>query len=215
MAGWDLWVNTGIIIKIIHDIYTPAWFMAHPEYITHVHPDDIFEYAGAMVYWNSPNFTHAESPDMFHPDYLLPWSSASGPFAGVYIPDAWNHLQAFYAWDAGAFNVVCYHIDVNPMPKPVAAFHATPLSGEAPLQVQFTDDSTNTPASWIWDFGAGILSDLQNPLVTYLGAGIYTVKLIATNAAGSDQETKTDYITVLNPTPRYKPQSRLNICTPT
>ena len=98
---------------------------------------------------------------------------------------------------------------------PVAAFHATPLSGEAPLQVQFTDDSTNTPTSWIWDFGAGILSDLQNPLVTYLGAGVYTAKLIATNAAGSDQETKTDYITVLNPTPRYKPQSSLNICTPT
>jgi len=98
---------------------------------------------------------------------------------------------------------------------PVAAFHATPLSGEAPLQVQFTDDSTNTPTSWIWDFGAGILSDLQNPLVTYLGAGVYTVKLIATNAAGSDQETKTNYITVINPTPRYKPQYRLNICTPT
>lgn len=97
---------------------------------------------------------------------------------------------------------------------PVAAFHASPLSGEAPLQVQFTDDSTNTPTSWIWDFGAGILSDLQNPLVTYLGAGVYTVKLIATNTAGSDQETKTDYITVLNPIPRYKPQSRLNICTP-
>jgi len=98
--------------------------------------------------------------------------------------------------------------------KPVAAFHATPLSGVAPLQVQFTDDSTNTPTSWIWDFGAGILSDLQNPLVTYLGAGTYTVKLIATNAAGSDQETKTDYITVAPPIPRYKPSWSLNICTP-
>jgi hypothetical protein len=99
-------------------------------------------------------------------------------------------------------------------PAPVAAFHATPLSGVAPLQVQFTDDSTNTPTSWIWDFGAGILSDLQNPLVTYLGAGTYTVKLIATNAAGSDQETKTDYITVAPPIPRYKPSWSLNICTP-
>jgi PKD repeat protein len=98
---------------------------------------------------------------------------------------------------------------------PVAAFHATPLSGVAPLQVQFTDDSTNTPTSWIWDFGAGILSDIQNPLVTYLGAGTYTVKLIATNAAGSDQETKTDYIAVAPPIPRYKPSWSLNICTPT
>jgi PKD repeat protein len=97
---------------------------------------------------------------------------------------------------------------------PIAAFHATPLSGTAPLQVQFTDDSTNTPTSWIWDFGAGILSDLQNPLVTYLSPGTYTVKLIATNAAGSDQETKTDYITVTPPIPRYKPSWSLNICTP-
>jgi len=126
------------------------------------------------------------------------------PYLGLYDKSTGGYIP-------GAFSgvVIC-----SPSPKPVAAFHATPLSGEAPLQVQFTDDSTNTPTSWIWDFGAGILSDLQNPLVTYLGAGVYTVKLIATNAAGSDQETKTDYITVLNPTPRYKPQSRLNICTP-
>ena len=148
--------------------------------------------------------------------------SSSGPCPG--LQSGWFELvyegfTVLELYDCDTHQYIhCYFYVSNTPPiwsKPVAAFHATPLSGEAPLQVQFTDDSTNSPTSWIWDFGGGILSDLQNPLVTYLGAGTYTVKLIATNDWGSDQETKTDYITVLNPTPRYKPQSRLNICTPT
>lgn len=78
---------------------------------------------------------------------------------------------------------------------PVAAFSGTPRSGTAPLTVQFTDASTNTPTSWSWNFGDGTTSTVQNPSHTYSAAGNYTVTLTATNSAGSDGETKTDYIT--------------------
>jgi len=80
---------------------------------------------------------------------------------------------------------------------PVAAFSADVTSGDAPLTVQFTDASTNTPTSWDWDFGDGSShSSDQNPTHEYTTAGTYTVTLTATNAAGNDDEVKTDYIMV-------------------
>ncbi|OPY36104.1 MAG: PKD domain protein [Methanoregula sp. PtaU1.Bin051] len=78
----------------------------------------------------------------------------------------------------------------------------TPTSGYAPLTVKFTDLSTNSPTSWSWDFGDGDGTNAtqQNPVHTYTSAGMYTVKLTATNGDGSDGEEKEDYITVETPT---------------
>ena len=77
-----------------------------------------------------------------------------------------------------------------------AEFMGAPTSGLEPLVVQFTDQSTGTVATWSWDFGDGQTSDEQNPSHTYQSAGIYTVSLTVTGPAGSDTETKTNYITV-------------------
>lgn len=93
------------------------------------------------------------------------------------------------------------YIDVTggaPQP-PVADFSGNPTSGDAPLTVNFTDLSANTPTSWDWTFGDGGSSTAQNPSHEYANAGDYTVSLTATNAQGSDSETKTDYITVTEP----------------
>ena len=79
---------------------------------------------------------------------------------------------------------------------PVAAFVSSVTSGTSPLTVQFVDSTTNSPTSWIWSFGDGNMSTLQNPTHTFLTSNTYTVTLIATNSAGSDTLTKTDYITV-------------------
>jgi PKD repeat protein len=79
---------------------------------------------------------------------------------------------------------------------PVANFSATPRSGSAPLAVTFTDTSTNAPTAWAWTFGDGATSAQQHPSHTYTAAGSYTVTLTATNADGSDGETKSGYITV-------------------
>lgn len=79
---------------------------------------------------------------------------------------------------------------------PVAAFAASTTSGTAPLTVTFTDASTNAPTAWSWNFGDGGTSTTQSPAHTYTTAGTYTVSLIASNAYGSDTETKTGYITV-------------------
>lgn len=83
----------------------------------------------------------------------------------------------------------------TPVP-PVAAFTGSPVSGYAPLSVQFTDQSTNTPTSWYWDFGDGGTDTAQSPIHIYNTPGKYSVSLTATNSAGSGTLTKTDYITV-------------------
>ncbi|AKB34216.1 cell surface protein [Methanosarcina siciliae HI350] len=79
---------------------------------------------------------------------------------------------------------------------PVADFNAAPLSGNSPLTVNFTDDSTGSPTSWSWDFGDGTNSTEQNPSHTYNSTGNYTVSLTVSNDGGSDSEVKIDYITV-------------------
>lgn len=86
--------------------------------------------------------------------------------------------------------------------SPVAAFTADVTSGARPLTVHFTDLSTGEPASWAWDFDndGTVDSTEQNPTHTYHAAGTYTVKLTVTNAYGSTEEVKADYITAVLPT---------------
>ena len=79
---------------------------------------------------------------------------------------------------------------------PTAIFKATVTSGYEPLTVQFVDASTNSPNSWVWSFGDGGTSTLQNPSHTYTVPGTYPVSLTATNAAGSNTVSQIGYITV-------------------
>jgi len=70
---------------------------------------------------------------------------------------------------------------------PVAAF-ATSISGKT---VKFTDKSTNSPTSYIWDFGDKSTSTAKSPKHTYSKAGKYTVSLTAKNSAGSNKKAGT------------------------
>jgi PKD repeat protein len=79
---------------------------------------------------------------------------------------------------------------------PVAAFSGTPVSGTAPLTVVFTSTSTGSALSYFWDFGDGASSTSPNPSKTYNAAGTYTVALTVTNSAGSNTQTRTNYVTV-------------------
>src|ERR1035437_5428333 len=71
-----------------------------------------------------------------------------------------------------------------------ANFSATPISGCAPFLVNFTDLSTGNPTNWKWDLGNGTISFLKNPAVTYFAPGQYNVKLIVTNASGTNEIIK-------------------------
>lgn len=85
-------------------------------------------------------------------------------------------------------------VDVIP---PVADFAASVTAGLSPLYVDFTDESTGgVPTSWLWNFGDGMTSTVQDPGHTYTASGFYTVSLTVSNAYGSDTLTRTSYIAV-------------------
>jgi PKD repeat protein len=85
--------------------------------------------------------------------------------------------------------------------KPEADFIANKTYGCPGATIKFTDESIDLPTSWSWTFAGGspATSTAQNPTVTYANTGVYQVKLVATNATGTDSITRTSFITITAP----------------
>jgi PKD repeat protein len=81
---------------------------------------------------------------------------------------------------------------------PVANFSASPLTGTAPLTVAFTNQSTGSYDSVVWNFGDGVTSTVTNPTHTY-AIGTYTVTLQVIGVDGTDILTRPHYIEAVMP----------------
>jgi PKD repeat protein len=83
---------------------------------------------------------------------------------------------------------------------PVAGFTANPVSGPALLPVIFTDQSSNTPTAWKWEYNKTVngtwtlFSASRNPTFNF-PAGSYDIRLTANNTVGGSTITKPNYIT--------------------
>jgi PKD repeat protein len=82
---------------------------------------------------------------------------------------------------------------------PSADFQGIPTLGVAPLTVQFTDMTSNTPTSSKWAYknatvGWTLFATSNNPSQDF-AAGTYDINLTSENADGTDDEIKTSYIT--------------------
>ncbi len=89
----------------------------------------------------------------------------------------------------------------NPV-APTAAFDFT-VDGDT---VNCTNASTGSPTSYVWDFGDGETSTDTNPTHMYSASGTYTIKLIATNTAGSTEISKSvSVVTTPVPIPDFNP----------
>ena len=93
--------------------------------------------------------------------------------------------------------LICILINFNLYSQVNASFTANNLIGCSPLSVQFTNTSTNG-VSFLWDFGNGTSSFLNNPSVLFTNPGFYTVKLVAYNGPDSNSVIKVNYIEVLD-----------------
>jgi parallel beta-helix repeat protein len=113
---------------------------------------------------------------------------------GASLADVTDDIEGIARPQGAKHDAGCYETEQSPAP-PVADFSASPTSGNAPLAVQFTDQSTGA-TGWQWDFGDGSGSTGKNPSHTYQNAGSYTVTLTASNAAGMSVKTRVGYITV-------------------
>jgi PKD repeat protein len=132
------------------------------------------------------------------------WNFGDGSVSSVQNPQhtyssAGSYTVSLTAWNTRDTQTVTRqsYISVNdPVETLVAAFSADPLTGIAPVTVQFTDLSSGTVSGWLWDFGDGSTSYAQNPQHTYDAAGSYTVNLTVWNTTDTASITRADYIFV-------------------
>jgi PKD repeat protein len=90
------------------------------------------------------------------------------------------------------------------IPEPIADFEASNTNPVPDADVIFTDLTYGGPSSWTWtitpttfSFVNGTDENSQNPEVQFADFGYYSVTLDVSNIAGSDSETKLDYINVI------------------
>jgi PKD repeat protein len=81
-------------------------------------------------------------------------------------------------------NTVSQVIHISGTPAPVAGFSYAVGNTSLPVIVTFTNTSTNA-AGWLWNFGDGTTSAVQNPIHTYTTSGDFPVLLKVTGTDGS------------------------------
>lgn len=111
----------------------------------------------------------------------------------VYVTDGTYNVCTYITNSCGT-DTLCTTVNVC-MNTPVAAFSALDTAGT----VTFTDNSTNAPVTWAWDFGDGDTDNTQSPMHSYAASGTYNACLIATNACGL-ADTMCQTVTVCIPT---------------
>ena len=105
--------------------------------------------------------------------------------------------------DDGGTSVTYYSLEIlstPPAPQPPVSFFASnTTSGSAPLTVNFDGSSSEGDiSSWLWNFGDSTTSIDRNPTHVYQQSGTFNVSLTVTGAGGTDTETKTGYVTVID-----------------
>jgi len=110
------------------------------------------------------------------------------------IPSGTHNLKARVFDNKGAYGEDTVQIIIGEVPE--AAFSVNKTTVKKDNSISFSDESTQNPSSWRWDFGDGNTSTKQNPSHTYSSTGSYTVELMVSNDYGKDTELKKSYITV-------------------
>ena len=165
----------------------------------------------------SADTTQITLPDstVVYTDYTPNAVSWSWTFPGGSPSSSTTQSQAVVYNTAGSYNVsltvtdaygctatlsvTSYIVVSDPPPAPtVAGFTSDVIAGCEPLTVNFADASSNVPTSWLWMFAGGDTTAAtdQNPTITYMNPGTYSVTLIATNFFGTDTLVMPSYITV-------------------
>ena len=140
---------------------------------------------------------------------------SSSPFSHTYTQTG-SYTVTLFVKDTANCRDTMTKTNVVLITRPVAAFRAdTFYCPLAPLQ--FIDTSTGNGLNYLWSFGDGATSTLQNPTHAYpAGNNTYTVKLKITDLVGcQDSVTKTNYINIRSPQAAFTMQDSAGICIPT
>jgi PKD repeat protein len=198
--------TAGTLSLVFSKLYCVAEDNCQPFDATARNACDVTKTADGVVFnpavWTS--LTYYTSPDISLPvqDVINRSGWNQNNNIGVIVADngtvSGTNTFSIYSWDQGAVYAPKFNCTYT-LPYPVASFHTNLAYGNAPLTVQFTDDSSQgTPTSWAWDFDntGSTDSTSQSPSYTYTTPGVYSVKFTATNASGSTTVINQNYIFV-------------------
>ena len=118
-------------------------------------------------------------------------------------PDGWLYFTQSTGGTSSGASYRVGRIRTLANVAPVASFTTSPdpATGAAPLNVQFTDTSTDidgTIVSRLWDFGNGQTSAAVNPSMNYPNPGLYMVTLTVTDDDAAQHQAQKN-VSVLAP----------------
>ncbi len=160
--------------------------------------------AASTVICNGDNATLSAAGLGATPGYSYNWMPGNLPGNAPVVSPASTTTYTVTVTDAnGCTTTGTETVTVNP--TPVAALIGLPLSGCAPLHVVFSDQSVvaspGVITTWLWDFGDGNSSALQNPVHDYQIPGTYPVTITVTTADGCKSTLTLNNYIIVHPDP--------------
>lgn len=131
-------------------------------------------------------------------------ASASPNPSHTYTATGTYTVSLVYTTLEGCTDSVVFVNAIRTGTRPRAAFTNSPTNVCAFQPVSFQDASTGPVTQWLWDFGDGGNSTLQNPLYQYQDTGWFNVQLIVVN------NTCPDTIRIMNAVHIKPPIARFN-----
>jgi uncharacterized repeat protein (TIGR01451 family) len=133
------------------------------------------------------------------------WNFGNGHTATTANPTVLYNISGVYTVTLTASNPGGSHTLVRPAyvtvhSPPNASFTGAPRVGWAPLTVNFTNYS-DVADSYLWEYGDGATSATGAYIHSHIydAPGVYTVRLTASNAYGSNTLIRHNYIAVYDP----------------
>ncbi|MBN1278091.1 MAG: PKD domain-containing protein [Deltaproteobacteria bacterium] len=144
-------------------------------------------------------FNIDESGDVNHGVVIVGWDDNQGKDGVWILRNSWGK-----DWGEGGYMRIEYGLSrigysanfIEYSPGLSADFEGSPVIGEAPLTVKFTDKSTGDITEWFWEFGDSLTSTQRNPVHTYNNPEDYTVTLTVTGPDGWKKKSRDEYIRV-------------------
>ena len=159
-------------------------------------PDSIY------VSWNTVSGATDYEVSMLGNVYMDSMTTTTATTALIINPnpaiiDSWFSVCAKVNGNMGrrAVAINAQPINSGCMASPLANF-TTSGSSSCTGSVSFIDASLNQPNYWEWDFGDGTISNQQNPIHTYLQAGVFDVSLFVSNGLGQDSIFQSSLVNV-------------------
>jgi len=196
------WINTGIgggaKINAYNAVERPTWntFTDKPYALENFKPH-IDSLSGSTLLCNSSPVNSIAYTDNLG-SYIYSWSSSGGSFNG----DSTGSNVSVKFTSVGTQKIGLTIIDtstgcssgrfsknLNVSKGPKAGFSISYLNLFENTPISFKDSSLGAN-TWVWNFGNGYTSSVQNPQTAYSNGGGYTIKQIVMDSIGCKDSTE-------------------------